>query len=472
MKKTIKLPLNLSDEAKSIVFKYQQNQNNVIRFTYNRLNENNDLTTSELTSLQKSMSNIFIDSHFKNSASYKAKELIAQDNGKVIFGGKALFLQRCRDTISAKDFQIQKLLPLISIGESNQYGNRKFMILDTTKILFKPTKAEHIELQLPFLKKNLKKELGKVKVFQDNKTIPITFQLDTKYIYLSYEDKIVNETTNYESKYNRIMAIDLNPNYIGYSIIDWADENDWKLIANGMFDLNHFSIKSKELKHLKWELKQIGKDGKERREIILKRLKHLNGQRDHETIEIAIRLFNLFKGFNCFLFGIEDLSIKSKDNVKGKNYNRLVINEWLRNGLIKQLEKRMERIHRKIIKITPNYSSFIGNLLYAELNLPDPILASVEINRRTFEFNAQYIEKTKPKSNVIIFPNFESVKHLLIKPLEGFGLKIDQFENWKRLYGWIKNLKVKYRVSLESVQNSRAFSKTCIKKKVVLYNFI
>ena len=471
MKKTIKLPINLSNNDQTIILNYQRNQNNVIRFTYNRLLENPKLTTAELTILQKTMQHVFIDSHFKNSANYKAKELIGQDNGKVIFGGKPLFLQRCHDKITSDDFQLQKLLPIYSIGEANQYGNRKFTILDNNAILFKPTKSEHIELQLPFLKKHLKQELEKVKILQDMKTIPITYQLDSQTLYLSYDDKIVNKVTNYHGKSGRIMAIDLNPNYIGYSIIDWVDETHWNLINNGVFDLTHFAQKSKALKHLKWELKQLGTEGEERTQIIRETLLHLNGQRDHETIAIAIRLFNLFRGFNCGIFGMEDLSIASKENAKGKNYNRLVINEWLRNCIINQLEKRLDRIGGKVIKIIPNYSSFVGNLVYASLNLPDPILASIEINRRAFEFHAQYMAKTKPKSKVIIFPSFETVKHLLVKPLEGFGGKIDQFNSWKRLYGWFKNLGVKYRVTLESVQKSRGFSTVCIKKKVMLYNF-
>jgi len=471
LKKTIKLPVNFSDDEKKVILTYQRNQNNVIRFTYNRLLENVEMTTAEITALQKTMNNVFVDSHFKNSAIYKAKELIEQGNGKVIFGGKSLFIQRCQDKISADNFQFKKLIPIYSIGESNQSANRKFTILDTNTILFKPERSVHVEIKLPFLKKKLKKEVEKLKFLQDTKSIPITYQLDCNNIYLSYDDALVNESKNYHGKFNRIMGIDMNPNYIGYSIIDWSDEDDFQFISNGMFDLTHFSMASKELKHLKWELKKLGKDGDERKQIIIKKLKYLNNKRDHETIEIAIKVFNLFKGFNCSILGIEDLSIVSKDNGKGKNYNRLVNNEWLRNWLVNQLEKRINRINARVIKVLPAYSSFIGNLVYSNLNLPDPVLSSIEIGRRAFEFNAQYIDKTKQKEKVIVFPRFETVKHILAKPLEGFGLKIDDFDDWKQLHGYIKNAGVRYRVPLESVQNSRGFSKTCIRSEVILYNF-
>src|SRR5271157_1396644 len=470
MKKTIKLPVHLSDDEKEIVLQYQRNQNNVIRFTYNRLLEKHALTTAEITMLQKRMNNVFVDSHFKNSAIYKARELIDQENGKVIFGGKKLFIQRCQGKISRNEFQIEKLMPIISIGEANERGNRKFTILENGKILFKAERSVHIELTIPFLKKNLKKELEKLRILQDAKSVSITFQLDCKNIYLSYDDALVNELAGYAGKNGRIMSIDMNPNYIGYSIIDWKNEDEWKIVSKGLFDVSFFSIKSKELKRLKYTLRQLGKDGDERRHIILDTLKHLNGQRDHETIQIAIKLFNLFRGFNCSILGIEKLDIEPKDNKKGKNYNRLVINEWLRNCLVNQIEKRIDRIHAKVVKVLPNYSSFVGNFLYRDLNLPDPVLSSIEIGRRALEFNAQYIEKTKAKEKIIVFPAIERVRHLLAKPLEGFGIQTCQFEDWLGLYGMFKNSKRRYRVSLDTVQKSRAFSKTCMKNKVILYN--
>ena len=45
----------------------------------------------------------------------------------------------------------------------------------------------------------------------------------------------------------------------------------------------------------------------------------------------------------------------------------------------------------------PNYSSFVGNFLFRDLNLPDMTLSSIEIGRRCYEFKTQYIDKTKEK---------------------------------------------------------------------------
>ena len=40
------------------------------------------------------------------------------------------------------------------------------------------------------------------------------------------------------------------------------------------------------------------------------------------------------------MFGLEELNIKSKDNKKGKKFNRLVNNVWNRDKLVKNIKKR------------------------------------------------------------------------------------------------------------------------------------
>ena len=65
---TLKIKYSTDEQSKTRILEYIKNYNNVLRFTYNRLHENKDLKTKEITVLQKIMNNIFVDSHFKNSA--------------------------------------------------------------------------------------------------------------------------------------------------------------------------------------------------------------------------------------------------------------------------------------------------------------------------------------------------------------------------------------------------------------------
>ena len=61
-----------SDKDKIRILEYIENYNNVLKFTYNRVQEG-IISTKELTALQNKLNNIFIDSHLKNSAIYDAK---------------------------------------------------------------------------------------------------------------------------------------------------------------------------------------------------------------------------------------------------------------------------------------------------------------------------------------------------------------------------------------------------------------
>ena len=74
------------------------------------------------------------------------------------------------------------------------------------------------------------------------------------------------------------------------------------------------------------------------------------------------------------------------------------------------------------MKVKPEYSSFIGNFLYRSLNLQDIILASIEIERRGYEFYNQYISKTKEIKKNIVKPDLSMFNKLYLKSLEEFKL--------------------------------------------------
>ena len=173
LENNITLKIKYHSQNKEEILNYIKNYNNVVKFTYNRLLENENLKTKEITVLQKSMNNIFIDSHFKNSAIFDSKALIKRNGeNKIIFGGKKLFLERTNGKISKEEYEIQKLMPLCSIGESPQKGNRKFQIKNDNCILFKPSKGEHFILELESVGKNYRTYLNKLIKLQDNKQIP------------------------------------------------------------------------------------------------------------------------------------------------------------------------------------------------------------------------------------------------------------------------------------------------------------
>ena len=112
------------------------------------------------------------------------------------------------------------------------------------------------------------------------------------------------------------------------------------------------------------------------------------------------------------------------------------------------LTKRCNIFKIKLLKVKPEYSSFIGNFLFRQLNLPDMVLSSIEISRRGYEFYNQYVIKTKNIKKNIVQPNISDFKDLIIKSLEEFNIN-EKFDSLIDLYYFFKKMKFKYRLSLD-----------------------
>ena len=437
----------------------QKQYSNVLHFTYNRLFENNELSTKELTELQKKMKNIEINSHLKNSAIYDSKALIKKDNSKqIIFGGKKLFLDRQTGKISKNDYKIKRLSPIFSIGEANQKGNRLFDIIDDKIILFKPSRDKHILLNLK-ISKHGKQELLKLKELCNKKKIAITITLNQDYICLTFDFNKLSEIQIKSKIQNRIFAIDQNPNYLGWSIIDWKNGNDYKIIDKGVISLKLLNDKWFELD----KQKDVSSEDKRRA--------YITNKRRYEVCKIGQYLVRLANHYQCEIFSLEELKIKNSNKERGKHFNSLCNNLWCRGTLYSQLRKYCNLYDIYFLEVTANYSSFIGNLVYREEKLPDMILASIEISRRGYEFYNQYISKTKDKVKNIVLPKLEFVKDKIVQSLEELNLNL-KFENLVELYNKIKKSKQKYRFLLEDIPESRVLSKNNYKSYVTLYSFL
>ncbi len=371
----------------------------------------------------------------------------------VIFGGKANFMKRCQNKISKEEFASKRIEALYVYGEATHYhGNRKFRIQDDLKsILFKPNKNTKIYLLLPSLKKNYKKILNKLCEHAEIDDIPLTFSIDQEYVRISFdENKVFEKKIDAKQQKDRVLAIDMNPNYIGYSIVDWKNERNFDVVKTGCYSFKKLNDKQFALKLTKKQREELSK--KERIELTSKtKVKNIyfNNKRKYEIIEVAKDICSIAKDLKCEIVVVEDLNIKSQDRSKGKNLNRLCNAFFIRNAFVNNLNKRCNIDGIKFLKVMPQYSSFIGNFLYRGLNLPDSILASIEIGRRGYEFNAQYIDKTKEKSKSIIQPDLKKFGDLIAKSLEEFSIK----ENFKDLislyYVFQKDSKMMYRVPFD-----------------------
>ena len=70
----------------------------------------------------------------------------------------------------------------------------------------------------------------------------------------------------------------------------------------------------------------------------------------------------------------------------------------------------------------------------------------------------------------IIFGNYNKDKNLYYLSLEEIGIR-ESFSSFLEMYSFVKNSKVRYRVSLDDLDSSRVFRKFFIKSCIEFYDF-
>ncbi len=446
--KTIKLPIEYSNEDDlNIISEYTRLQNNVIRIAYNRFKDNysEKKIRNYLKSMNLNSELINIDSWFIQSAIYKAKEMFKKDlefeksNSffpKRIFGSKSNLIKRSKNLIDKETYKNNRSLPLLIIGEAPKSGNRKFNFTHLSNIEFKPFLKCKISISLPKLRNNYKKDLSLLIKFSNQNQLPYQIQLSKHFIWITFDENKLQELEKEENKLiksnsyikNRYCGIDLNPNYIGFSVKDESD----KIIHTEQIDLKNLTGKNINSNKL-----------------------------DHETKEIFHYIGKKLKSLNVEYIFLEDLSFKTGNKKKGKGFNRLTINQWNRNTPYNILSKYFKN---KLFKVNAAYSSTIGNCLY---NYSDPINASLEIGRRGFEV---IILKKKDKKGVSSFyPEFNL--SIMREEIRNQTAHLE-LNSWKELHTFLKNSKLRYRVSLDEVAHPVFYRKFYSKKSKVIINYI
>ena len=453
---TWKIKYVCDDDFSEFISQY----NCLLRFTYNRIKDNTKVKTPDLNNIQKTANNCeLMNSWFRTCAEYEARAMLsANPDGNSIFGGKQLFIDRCRQKITREEFLKKRQMPLYSIGEANQSGNRLFTLVDCNSIIFRPNRNSNFILRLASISNKRCKVLSKIADLQNQKQIALTYKLDTEFIYITFDYNLIKKFT-YNVKENRIFAIDLNPNSIGWSVVDWRGEFNYNVIQAGTISL-------KPLNDYRSLLGSASDDA---------RSKYVTNKRNFEIVEISKQLFNFCRHYKCEVFSVEDLNMISKDNKKGKGYNRLVNNMWNRNLLVNQIKKRIKASSTKMIEVQPQYNSYIGNLIFRNLTLPDECLASIEIGRRGWEFSTQYIFNRRPNKKVVIYPDLKLVKNQLSISLEEIGIDVPSLDDWMSILQKVKESKTKYRFSSSSARkqhSERLFSKFYKRRFCLLYEYL
>lgn len=407
MSNIITIKLKLKESVTDEIANFQKKFSNVVRYSFNRFMEG--CSRTEVFKLVTTLNNVSeLDVTWRREAAKLAESLsIAtkkkdESEQKVIFGGKKNFFKRLNGKISHEDFVKNRKLFYISCegSKSDTKGNRKFKFdFDTLSGSVK-LNNKHVNFSCYKQGKKNMELLKQAVMLAESGEIGLTYRLNGEYFYVCVDlDKLHFE--GYEKSSDTTLAIDMNPSYIGLSIIN---KNNY-IVHKQVFDLSKITTHAK---------------------------------RDYELTQIAKSISKLCQHYKVELVGYEKLKMQSSDKKKGRRFNKQVNNDWHRERFINSLHKWLGLVNCKWVEIVPQYSSFIGCIVYQDET--DSVAASLELNRRLREFKRQYIDKVSPKGNVV-YPKF-TMSHFN-RWKESLGNKV--FSDWKESYEWFKETKHSYR---------------------------
>ena len=424
------MPYTCSEDDRNFIRDEIRKSSNMVRYAFNRYKDGT--SEKDIRLLSKSLENIPSDSWFIQCAIKKANYLFLANKEKVIFGGKFNFFQRLKCKLNKHDFKSGRLLGIYSQGEKLANGNRKFKLdIANNQIIFKFSKTKHINLQLPKLHKNYLYELISLEEQCNQKLSNFSVELKLDRICITFDDSKIY-CSNYNGNSNIVAGIDMNPNWIGFSISKW-NNGKHNVLLEEQYDLSYFTK----------NLHKAPDDAKS---------KCQNNKQIFEIKEIAKDIIKKCKYYKVGKFGIEDLSFKSETSGRGKLFNRLTKNKWKREALVSALKKQCLLSKIDFIEVNPVYSSFIGNLCN---EASDPIASSLEIARRAM---FKYIKGQ-------FYPSLIDSTSLFNQWKESASWV---YKSWKELFDMVKTSGVKYRRSLDLFK-SEVFRLKSSKSFVNLY---
>jgi len=430
---TLKLPYTTETDLVPIMKQYSS----VLRFSYNRFLEG--MKDKEIRLAIKPMKNIeLLNSWFVECALLEGKYVYRRfKQEKIVFGGKYLLKQRSTGKISKEEYQLRRLSPVSIQGEMLNRGNRSFTLdlIENNRIILKLNRSVHVELNIPKLRKNYKKmlyrleELNNIKSHEKGYTYSV--RLDLQNIYISFEEF---KEDLMELNPERHIGIDMNPDSIGVSILE----------------------KDVVIQAVEYSLKPVfSKISNEKNASSSARMKYLHNKLKFETFEISKSIVELAKRYGCKSVSIEDLKFKQTVSVDQKyNHvgNRKNKNLWKRELFVSNLTKRLSIYGIDLFKVMPAYSSFVGNMQH---DWTDPVNASIEIARRGYEWN--------------VLKNKKGFYPSLVTKHQWKEMAV-ACKDWKVFYSLVtKNLKLKYRVSLDDTKyHYKVFQQNRTVKSLVL----
>jgi len=470
---TIKISVKYSStEDRMLISDLQRQQTHIIRSAFKKCEKGLSVKSNSFNNYNDID---LLDSWLKQSAVYEGmaiyeteKELQKTSEKKIrtCFGGKSLMNDYRSGKISKEELRAGRLSPFVCVGEADSgtkkvHGNRKFKLLDDLSgIRIKMPDKNWMTVKFSAkLAKNYIKIVKLLYMHQVAGDMPITYKIDSEYVYITYSVEKLYKNVIIKNRpkqvHDRVLAIDLNPNYVGWSVVDWKSHSDFHIVESGTITLKDLNDAENALKE-----QHLPSSHRKRKKI--------KNERHNEIFLISKTLITTAVHYGCSLFGYEQLAIVTKDNKKGTNYNRLINNQWLRRPLIDNIRKNCAKYNIECLKVLCEYSSFVGNFVFRDCGYADMCLASIEIGRRTYEYYHQYIANNFARTKNIVFPNVDDFREQIERTMEVFNLKDSEIDLRKIYYALKADPKMMYRVPLSDCQTvvSKLLSNKIYAKKI------
>ncbi len=131
----------------------------------------------------------------------------------------------------------------------------------------------------------------------NEKKLPLTVRVKNDIIYLTYDETIVEKEKQFKNLFqNRILGIDLNPNYFGISVIEFDKDDSYRILHKEVIDISELQEQSRNKIHF-------------------------------ELYEIGHHILNLCKHWHCSKLAMEDLKFP-KNKFWSKKLNKLCKNNF------------------------------------------------------------------------------------------------------------------------------------------------
>jgi len=407
--------------------------NNCLRFSYNRLFEGMNNASLIYREVINKMNFQLISTFQVQQCILKAKMILSsQKDPKVpiVFGGKRNAVLRSQNKITQLEYRDKRVQSIWCSGSKDAKGNRYFHldVIDHHRIVYKASRSQHFNIELPKLRNKDLLVLRKLQYLAESKQIPLTFELSKTTICITYDETVFRDV-DYQPLQNRVLSIDSNPNRTGWSVLEFSDDNTFRVVDSGIVEITDINNLNKNKKLKSSDPKKIKQTNK----------------RKFEILEISKFLVEKAKHYQCCKLVCEELVISSKNHGKGKNFNKLVNNNWNRNVLFNSLQKRCNITGIELVFVNPAYTSVIGNAVHGS-DFPDPICAAIEVGRRGFF-----------KYQVGMFYPILTKREVLFDHLWKNGqtkLDFSDCDDWKSISSKLKTSKTSYRSSVDDFKTT------------------